>query len=166
MIYRTIIGFIVFLLFNFVSSSNEQIQCQSIGDECDVDNDCCSNLNCLTVKSSSKYFDSREKSACWPLDLKSTTTKRSVDFFSFYNTKQNLFPNSFERQYQRKKLEWDNCRFHEDCGDGYCCYVHFRFRSLPKSFCRPNKSERGCSPISKYRTTHLLEVKPPSNYGQ
>ncbi|CAF0908691.1 unnamed protein product [Didymodactylos carnosus] len=52
-------------------------------------------------------------------------------------------------------LKWDNCRFHEDCGDGYCCYVHFRFRSLPKSFCRPNRGNKSemCEPKSKYRSS-------------
>ena len=50
--------------------------------------------------------------------------------------------------------EWDNCRFHEDCGEGNCCYVHFRFRSLPKSFCRPNRKNRSdlCEPLTKYRS--------------
>ena len=51
-------------------------------------------------------------------------------------------------------LEWDHCRFHEDCGEGNCCYVHFRFRSLPKWFCRPNRNEirELCQPLAKYRS--------------
>ncbi len=51
-------------------------------------------------------------------------------------------------------LEWDHCQFHEDCGEGNCCYVHFRFRSLPKSFCRPNRNAKSdlCEPLTKYRS--------------
>jgi Prokineticin len=51
-------------------------------------------------------------------------------------------------------LEWDHCRFHEDCGEGNCCYVHFRFRSLPKWFCRPNRKDQNelCEPLAKYRS--------------
>ncbi len=51
-------------------------------------------------------------------------------------------------------LEWDYCRFHEDCGEGNCCYVHFRFRSLPKYFCRPNRNDISelCQPLTKYRS--------------
>jgi hypothetical protein len=51
-------------------------------------------------------------------------------------------------------LEWDHCRFHEDCGESNCCYVHFRFRSLPKLFCRPNRNNKSelCEPLTKYRS--------------
>ena len=51
-------------------------------------------------------------------------------------------------------LEWDHCQFHEDCGESNCCYVHFRFRSLPKSFCRPNRNPKSqlCEPLTKYRS--------------
>ena len=51
-------------------------------------------------------------------------------------------------------VEWDHCQFHEDCGEGNCCYVHFRFRSLPKWFCRPNRSDASdlCEPLAKYRS--------------
>ncbi len=51
-------------------------------------------------------------------------------------------------------LEWDHCRFHEDCGESNCCYVHFRFRSLPKLFCRPNRNNKSelCEPLAKYRS--------------
>lgn len=50
--------------------------------------------------------------------------------------------------------EWENCQFHEDCGEGNCCYVHFRFRSLPKWFCRPNRNDANelCQPLTKYRS--------------
>ncbi len=64
----------------------------------------------------------------------------------------------FFREVQRKLLvfflEWDNCQFHEDCGENNCCYVHFRFRSLPKSFCRPNRNIKSelCEPLTKYRS--------------
>lgn len=51
-------------------------------------------------------------------------------------------------------LEWDHCQFHEDCGEGNCCYVHFRFRSLPKWFCRPNRNAENelCAPLTGYRS--------------
>lgn len=51
-------------------------------------------------------------------------------------------------------LEWDSCQYHEDCGEGNCCYVHFRFRSLPKWFCRANRNELTdlCEPLTKYRS--------------
>jgi hypothetical protein len=51
-------------------------------------------------------------------------------------------------------LEWDHCQFHENCGEGNCCYAHFRFRSLPKSFCRPNRNNKNelCEPLTKYRS--------------
>ena len=51
-------------------------------------------------------------------------------------------------------VEWDHCQFHEDCGEGNCCYAHFRFRSLPKSFCRVNRNNKSelCEPLTKYRS--------------
>ncbi|CAF2402373.1 unnamed protein product [Rotaria sp. Silwood2] len=51
-------------------------------------------------------------------------------------------------------MEWDHCQFHEDCGEGNCCYVHFRFRSLPKWFCRPNRNDitELCAPLTRYRS--------------
>jgi hypothetical protein len=50
--------------------------------------------------------------------------------------------------------EWGHCQFHEECGQGNCCYVHFRFRSLPKWFCRPNRNDISelCKPLAKYRS--------------
>jgi hypothetical protein len=50
--------------------------------------------------------------------------------------------------------EWGHCQFHEECGQGNCCYVHFRFRSLPKWLCRPNRNDISelCKPLAKYRS--------------
>ena len=58
-------------------------------------------------------------------------------------------------------LEWDHCQFHEDCGEGNCCYVHFRFRSLPKWFCRPNRNDQDepCEPLTKYRSPKVMPAQ-------
>lgn len=65
-------------------------------------------------------------------------------------------------------LEWDNCQFHEDCGEGNCCYVHFRFRSLPKSFCRPNRgnNEELCEPLARYRSLKDIPAWKQLQYQQ
>ncbi|CAF0758425.1 unnamed protein product [Didymodactylos carnosus] len=144
-------------------------ECQAMGDECNVDGDCCFNLNCLYVRSFSRYYDTKEKNVCWT-DAMTNRIARNSEFLSSYYRK--YYPQSMlteTERYQRKKLEWDNCRFHEDCGDGYCCYVHFRFRSLPKSFCRPNRGNKSemCEPKSKYRSSspqQLTPIKTLSNY--
>ncbi len=85
-------------------------------------------------------------------------------FYNAYVTKQsktqprnkmgNCKRTSPFRHFLRISLEWDHCQFHEDCGEDNCCYVHFRFRSLPKSFCRPNRNPKAdlCEPLTKYRS--------------
>ena len=88
--------------------------------------------------------------------------------FPFYNAYEIKQSKSHQRNkmgkfFKKKKillyslilsLEWEHCQFHEDCGENHCCYVHFRFRSLPKSFCRPNRNNKSdlCEPLTKYRS--------------
>jgi len=135
-------------------------QCQAMGDKCRNDNDCCSDLVCYSIQG--------EKNVCWSTThnekLERSTEDLAVPFY-FAKSRINYSPflhNRFglQHEYQRKKLEWDSCRFHEDCGEGYCCYLHFRFRSLPKSFCRPNRSNKSevCEPLTRYRSFKQVEV--------
>jgi len=134
--------------------------CQKIGDECQDNSDCCSYLTCYSIE---------DKNLCLPSDKHK---KRYADDFiipPYYNPKNHLYPyginmppfpfyNAYEvkqsKSHQRNKMEWDHCQFHENCGEGNCCYVHFRFRSLPKSFCRPNRNNKSdlCEPLTKYRS--------------
>ncbi|CAF0719591.1 unnamed protein product [Adineta steineri] len=143
-------------LNNFYSEN----QCQTIGDKCQQNTDCCSNLICYSIS---------KQNLCLPFDKR---MKRYSDDFiipPYYNPQNYLYPyginmppfpfyNAYGTKQSeiqpRNKKEWDNCQFHEDCGENNCCYVHFRFRSLPKSFCRPNRNNKSklCEPLTKYRS--------------
>jgi len=135
-------------------------QCKFIGDKCQENNDCCSNLLCYSVQ---------ETNLCLP-STSDWRWKRNLEDLMippYYNPNNQLYPYGISKPAlpfykeqlskqasDRKKLEWDHCQFHEDCGEGNCCYVHFRFRSLPKLFCRPNRNDMSelCEPLTKYRS--------------
>ncbi|CAF1387894.1 unnamed protein product [Adineta ricciae] len=142
------------------NSFHSEDQCQTLGDTCQQTTDCCSDLTCYPVEN---------QKLCLPFNKR---MKRYADDFiipPYYNPRNHLYPyginmppfpfyNAYgtkpSKTYQRSKLEWDHCQFHEDCGESNCCYVHFRFRSLPKSFCRPNRNPKSqlCEPLTKYRS--------------
>jgi len=135
-------------------------QCQNLGDICQESDDCCSQLTCYSLQNENLCLPSYKR------------VERYADDFivpPYYNPKNHLYPyginmppfpfyNAYgtkqSKTQPRNKMEWDNCQFHEDCGEGNCCYVHFRFRSLPKSFCRPNRNPQTdlCEPLTKYRS--------------
>jgi len=133
-------------------------QCQSLGDKCQENNECCSDLICYSIK---------ENNYCLPPTSEWKRNSEELIVPPYYNPNNQLYPYGISKpglpfhkgqeskqEYERKKLEWDHCQFHEDCGEGNCCYVHFRFRSLPKWFCRPNRNNISelCQPLAKYRS--------------
>jgi len=137
-----------------------QIKCKTIGDKCQKHNDCCSHLTC---------YSNQENGLCLPSTFDPHLKRHLEDFIipPYYNPNNQLYPYGISKpalpfykvqeskqSSDRKKLEWDHCQFHEDCGEGNCCYVHFRFRSLPKWFCRPNRDDKNklCEPLTKYRS--------------
>ncbi|CAF1460124.1 unnamed protein product [Rotaria magnacalcarata] len=170
--YLLITTCIVFLISNLclatihsdaksIAIQNEQIQkCKILGDYCTENIDCCSELNCYSIE---------ENKFCLPSIL-NTRSKHSVsDFIAppYYNPNNQLYPYGISKpalpfykakdskeNSDRKNMEWNHCQFHEDCGEGNCCYVHFRFRSLPKWFCRPNRNniDELCAPLTRYRS--------------
>jgi hypothetical protein len=140
----------------------EQLQqCKTIGDQCQKEENCCSPLTC---------YSNQEKSLCLPSTIDQRLKRQLEDFIipPYYNPNHQLYPYGISKPalpfykaketssqaFERKKLQWDHCQFHEDCGEGNCCYVHFRFRSLPKWFCRPNRDDMSnlCEPLTKYRS--------------
>jgi hypothetical protein len=133
-------------------------QCKLLGDTCQEDSDCCSDLICYPTK---------QNNFCSLPTLQGKRNSEELLIPPYYNPKNQLYPYGISKPalpfykaqeskqaFERKKLEWDHCQFHEDCGEGNCCYVHFRFRSLPKWFCRPNRNEMNelCQPLTKYRS--------------
>ncbi|CAF0796437.1 unnamed protein product [Rotaria sp. Silwood1] len=140
---------------------NEQIQqCKTIGENCQVNSDCCSDLIC---------YSTQKNNLCLPSIFNSPSKRNLEDFIipPYYNPSNQLYPYGISKpalpfykapnskqSSERKNMEWDHCQFHEDCGEGNCCYVHFRFRSLPKWFCRPNRNDINelCSPLTRYRS--------------
>ncbi|UJR15677.1 hypothetical protein I4U23_002611 [Adineta vaga] len=148
-------------LATITNDLNERLpQCHIIGDKCREDTDCCSDLIC---------HSNQEGNLCLPSTIHERS-KRNIDDFiipPYYNPKNQLYPygiskpalpfykgQDIKQTEESKKMEWDHCHFHEECGEGNCCYVHFRFRSLPKWFCRPNHNVLTglCEPLTKYRS--------------
>jgi len=150
-----------FLVSNLcLATNNDDQHCQSNGHQCQNDADCCSHLTCYSNNKND------ETKVCGPLKTDRRSKRDLEDVLVpivSYNPRSRLHSfglsmssseQSKQQPYQRKKFGWDSCRFHDDCDDGYCCYVHFRFRSLPKSFCRPNRGNKSevCEPLNKYRS--------------
>ncbi|CAF3631050.1 unnamed protein product [Rotaria socialis] len=140
-------------------------RCQSLGDICQQATDCCSHLAC---------YRTQDQNLCLPFEKDMKRYAEDLFISPYFNPTHYLYQYGLnmppsplysayrEKQpkpYVRNKMEWDYCQFHEDCGEGNCCYIHFRFRSLPKSFCRPNRNDKEdlCEPLTRY---HSLKHVP------
>jgi len=138
----------------------EKERCKNAPEQCQENSDCCSDLICYPI---------HKTNICLPSTFNQYSKRNLEEFIipPYYSPKNQLYPygiskpalpfyksETSKQASQRKKLEWDHCQFHEDCGEGNCCYVHFRFRSLPKWFCRPNRNDISelCQPLTKYRS--------------
>lgn len=136
-------------------------RCRLEGDSCQNDDHCCSNLICSATEDGNLCISDEQLAKRSALD--------HLIIPPYYNPKNHLYPygshlppfpfhhvveDKISKTTHRNRLEWDHCRYHEDCGEGNCCYVHFRFRSLPKSFCRPNRNPENdlCEPLARYRS--------------
>ncbi|CAF1331239.1 unnamed protein product [Adineta steineri] len=143
---------------------NKQIQqCNNLGDTCQDNSDCCSDLIC--------YSNQEDDKRCLlaPSHHHHLARRNKEDFVipPYYNPLNQLYPygisqpalpfykaQELKQTHESKKMEWDHCQFHEECEEGHCCYVHFRFRSVPKWFCRPNRNDISelCEPLTKYHS--------------
>ncbi|CAF0868967.1 unnamed protein product [Adineta ricciae] len=153
------IGFLISNVCLAAVNKDFNEKCHFLGEKCQDNSDCCSDFICRSdqgnICSSSRPHQ---------------RSKRNIDdsiIPPYYNPKNQLYPYGISKPIlpfykglglkttdESKKMEWDHCQFHEECGEGNCCYVHFRFRSLPKWFCRPNRNELTglCEPLTKYRS--------------
>ena len=107
------------------------------------------------------YYEQKQQLYPYGID------KPALPFYKVQEPKQPVDNKNFGKNESRFMneiliiiLEWDQCQFHEDCGEENCCIGHPRFRSARKWFCRPKQHgiSEACEPLTKYRSLKNVPV--------